>query len=62
MNQPAKQRKPISEMTKLEMEAAIKSYRFVLVKLHKELADKDEEIRFLTKQLERKKQNVQAGS
>jgi hypothetical protein len=57
VNQPPIKRKPVSEMTKLEMEAAIKSYRFVLVKLHKEIADKDEEIRFLTKQLERKRQN-----
>ena len=38
------QSKPISSMTKLEMEEAIKKYRFVLHKLHKEINDKDEEI------------------
>jgi len=45
MDKPAsKQSKPISSMSKIEMEEAIKKYRFVLHKLHKEIADKDEEI------------------
>ena len=44
MNTPVtkSQSKPISSMTKLEMEEAIKKYRFVLHKLHKEITDKDE--------------------
>ncbi len=46
MNTPVtkSQSKPIQQMTKIEMEEAIKKYRFVLHKLHKEIADKDLEI------------------
>jgi hypothetical protein len=46
MNTPSNkpQSKPIQQMTKIEMEEAIKKYRFVLHKLHKEIADKDLEI------------------
>jgi hypothetical protein len=48
MNNPAskqgQQSKPISAMSKIEMEEAIKKYRFVLHKLHKEISDKDDEI------------------
>jgi len=40
--------KPVESMTKLEMVEKIKSYRFVLFKLHKEMEAKDEEIKRLT--------------
>lgn len=48
---------PVSQMPKHEMEAAIKRYKFVLMKLHKEMADKDIEIARLNRiieQLQRK--------
>ena len=49
----AQQRKPISSMSKMEMEEAIKKYRFVLHKLHKEISDKDDEIARLNAILDR---------
>lgn len=45
--------KPISAMTKLEMEEKIKSYKFVLFKLHQEIEQKDAEIVRLNKLLEK---------
>lgn len=50
---PLKQAKPISSMSKIEMEEKIKGYRFVLFKLHKEIEDKDAEIARLTELLNR---------
>lgn len=41
---PFRQNKPIASMSKIEMEEKIKGYRFVLMKLHKEIEEKDEEI------------------
>jgi len=50
--------KPLSSMSKLEMEEKIKSYRFVLFKLHKEMEEKDSEIARLTYLLDKaQKQN-----
>jgi hypothetical protein len=49
--------KPVSQMPKWELEEAIKRYKFVLMKLHKEMADKDIEIARLNRiidQLQRK--------
>jgi hypothetical protein len=51
------QSKPVSQMTKIEMEAKIKGYKFVLFKLHREIAEKDTEIARLTQLLERKAKN-----
>jgi uncharacterized protein YbgA (DUF1722 family) len=44
---------PISSMTKFEMEEAIKKYRYVLMKLHKEIESKDEQIADLTRRLKK---------
>ena len=52
-----KQSKPVSQMSKVEMEAAIKGYKFVLFKLHKEISERDEEIVRLNNLLERKRRN-----
>lgn len=54
--------KPVSEMTKIEMEQKIKGYRFVLAKLHKEIEEKDEMITKLTNiidKYQRKQENGQ---
>lgn len=53
---PSIKSKPVEEMTKLEMIAKIKAYKFVLVKLHKEIEQKDEEIRVLNKIITRHEQ------
>ena len=53
LNGIPQQRKPISSMSKMEMEEAIKKYRFVLHKLHKEISDKDDEIARLNNILDR---------
>jgi len=45
--------KPVESMTKLEMVEKIKSYRFVLFKLHKEMEAKDELINRLNKLLDK---------
>jgi hypothetical protein len=41
-------------MSKIEMEQAIKKYRFVLFKLHKEISERDEEIVRLNQLLDRR--------
>lgn len=48
---PFSQNKPIASMSKIEMEEKIRGYRFVLMKLHKEIEEKDEEIARLNKLL-----------
>jgi hypothetical protein len=45
--------KPVTSMSKIEMEAKIKAYKFVLFKLHKEIESKDEQIASLTRLLEK---------
>jgi hypothetical protein len=54
----APQNKQISSMSKLEMEEKIKSYKYVLFKLHKEIEEKDAEITRLTVLLSKAQQQT----